>query len=157
MVILICFKSPQPELIPWQLGLLITNFLTLLTSMSLGLLVSTFVKNISQANSALPLLLLPQIIFSGVLFKIENAVSVVSWLMLSRWSVGAYGTLVNLNGLVPEPMQLANGSIVPQPFEVTSVYEPTWSNLGLNWGMLCLHTVVYLTVAFSLQKRKDIF
>ncbi len=131
-VILICFKSPETELIPWSLGLLITNFLTLFTSMSLGLLVSTFVKNISQANSVLSLLLLPQIIFSGVLFKIENAVSIVSWLMLSRWSVGAYGTLVNLNGLVPEPMRLANGSIVPQPFEVTSVYDATWSNLGLN-------------------------
>ncbi len=54
-------------------------------------------------------------------------------------------------------MRLANGSIVPQPFEVTSVYDATWSNLGLNWGILCLHTVVYLTLAFSSQKRKDIF
>jgi ABC transport system ATP-binding/permease protein len=156
-VILICFKSPQPDLISWHLGLLITTFLTLLTSMSLGLFVSVFVNNISQSNSALPLLLLPQIIFSGVLFKMENAGSVVSWLMLSRWSVGAYGSLVNLNGLVPEPIILVDGSIVPQPFEVTSVYDPTWSNLNLNWGMLCLHTVVYLTIAFYLQKRKDIF
>ncbi|UKO97790.1 ATP-binding cassette domain-containing protein [Nostoc sp. UHCC 0870] len=150
-IILICFKSPQPDLISWQLGLVITTFLTLLTSISLGLLVSTFVKNISQANSALPLLLLPQIIFSGVLFKMEDAASIVSWLMLSRWSVGAYGTLVNLNALVP------NNIPAPQPFEPTSIYEATWSNLSLNWGVLCLHTIIYLTVTFYLQKRKDIF
>ncbi|WP_414577752.1 ATP-binding cassette domain-containing protein [Anabaena sp. CCY 9402-a] len=156
-IILICFKSPQPDLIPWQLGLVITTFLTLLTSISLGLLVSSFVKNISQANSALPLLLLPQIIFSGVLFKIEGAASIVSWLMLSRWSVGAYGTLVNLNALVPAPIILGNGSTVPQPFEPTSIYEATWSNLSVNWGVLCLHTIIYLMMTFYLQKRKDIF
>ncbi|MGH1397182.1 MAG: ABC transporter ATP-binding protein/permease, partial [Trichormus sp.] len=150
-VILICFQAPESNLVSWQLGLGITTFLTLITSISLGLLVSSFVKNISQANSALPLLLLPQIIFSGVLFKMEGAAQIVSWLMLSRWSVGAYGTLVNLNNLVPDNLP------APQPFEPTSIYENTLSNLSLNWGVLCLHTIVYLTVTFYLQKRKDIF
>lgn len=157
IVVFICFKSPTPELIAWSLGLPITTFLTLVTSMSLGLLVSAFVKNISQANSALPLLLLPQIIFSGVLFKMEGLANQVSWLMLSRWSMGAYGALVNLNKMVPEAIKLPNGSIVPQPFEPTPIYEATWSNLSLNWSILCLHTVIYLTVTFCLQKQKDIF
>lgn len=157
IIILICFKSPQPELISWPLGLAISTFLTLLASISLGLLVSSFVKNISQANSALPLLLLPQIIFSGVLFKIEGTASLVSWLMLSRWSVAAYGTLVNLNAMVPEPIRLPDGRTVPQPFEPTAIYEATWSNLSFNWGMLCIHIIVYLTITLCLQKRKDIF
>ncbi|HEY9800902.1 MAG TPA: ATP-binding cassette domain-containing protein [Leptolyngbyaceae cyanobacterium] len=157
IVISLCFKSPQPELITWQVGLAITTFLTIFTSINLGLLVSAFVKNSSQANSALPLLLLPQIIFSGVLFKMEGIGRIVSWLMLSRWSVGAYGALVNLNALVPEPIKLPDGSTVPQPFEPTSIYEATLSNLSLNWGILCLHSIVYLAVTFYLQKRKDIF
>ncbi|WP_445635763.1 Maltooligosyl trehalose synthase [Nostoc sp. DSM 114161] len=156
-VIFLFFKSPQPELISWQWGLIITTFLTLVTSFSLGLFVSAFVKNTSQANSALPLLLLPQFIFSGVLFKMEGIASKVSWLMLSRWSVGAYGTLVNLNQLVPEPIKLPDGSTLPQPFEPTPVYEATWSNLSLNWSILCLHAFIYLAMTFYLQKRKDIF
>ncbi|MBD2043162.1 ATP-binding cassette domain-containing protein [Microcoleus sp. FACHB-672] len=156
-VILIGFKSPQPDLILWPVGLGITTFLTLLTSMSLGLMVSAIVKNGSQANSALPLLLLPQIIFSGVLFKMEGLASKLSWLMLSRWSVGAYGALVNVNGMVPEPTKLPDGSTIPQPFEPSAVYDPTWENLGLNWGLLCLHTAVYLGVTWWMQKRKDIF
>ncbi|BCL34271.1 ATP-binding cassette domain-containing protein [Nostoc sp. MS1] len=156
-IIVLAFKSPQPELISWQIGLAITTFLTLFTSINLGLLVSTFVKNSSQANSSLPLLLLPQIIFSGVLFKMEGAGRIVSWLMLSRWSVGAYGALVNINSLVPEPIKLPDGSTVPQPFEPTPIYDATWSNLGLNWGFLCLHSIIYLTLTFCLQKRKDIF
>lgn len=157
LVILIGFKSPTSELISWPVGITITAFLTLFTCMSLGLMVSALVKNGSQANSALPLLLLPQIIFSGVLFKMEGAASYISWLMLSRWSVGAYGALVNVNAMVPEPTKLPDGSTIPLPFETTPVYEPTWGNLSLNWGILCLHTAIYLAVTWWVQKRKDIF
>ncbi len=156
LIILLGFASPTPDLISWQVGASTTTFLTLLTSLSLGLLVSAIVKNSSQANSTLPLLLLPQIIFSGVLFKMEGVASKLSWLMLSRWSVGAYGALVNVNAMVPEPTKLPDGSTLPQPFEPTAVYDPTWENLGLNWGILCLHTLVYLGLTLCVQKRKDI-
>ena len=155
-VILIAFKSPEPSFISWPVGASITTFLTLMSCISLGLVVSAIVKNSSQANSALPLLLLPQIIFSGVLFKMEGAASKFSWLMLSRWSVGAYGSLVNVNAMVPAPTTLPDGSILPQPFEPTPVYDPTWENLGLNWGILCVHIFVYLMLTLWLQKRKDI-
>lgn len=157
VVILIFFKSPDLKLISWQLGLGITTFLTLLTTISLGLMVSAAVKNSNQASSVLPLLLIPQIIFSGVLFKMEGIASKISWLMLSRWSIGAYGALVNVNAMAPEALKLPDGSIVARPFEPTPIYDATLQNLGLNWGVLCLHTVIYLSVAFWLQKRKDIF
>jgi len=155
-VILIGFQSPTPELMPWSFGMSITSFLTLFTSMSLGLMVSSSVKNSSQANSSLPLLLIPQIIFSGVLFKMEGMGKYLSWLMLSRWSVGAYGALVDVNGLVPPPIIFVGGEIKP-PFEGSPVYEPTWENLLLNWVVLLLHGIIYLGVAFWQQKRKDIF
>ncbi len=155
-VILIAFKSPDPSFISWPVGASITTFLTLLSCISLGLLVSAIAKNGSEANSALPIILLPQIIFSGVLFKMEGVASKFSWLMLSRWSVGAYGSLVNVNAMVPAPTTLPNGSILPQPFEPNSVYDQTWDNLSLNWGMLCVHIVVYLMLTLWLQKRKDI-
>ncbi len=162
-VILIGFKQPNPDTIAWSLGLAITTFLTLLASMSLGLMVSAFVKNGSQANSALPLLLVPQIIFSGVLFslgslfKIEKIGQYLSWLTISRWSVGAYGSLVNVNAMVPKPIELPDRTILPQLFEKSAVYEPTLQNLALNWGILGLHAAVYLTTTLLLQKRKDIF
>jgi ABC-type multidrug transport system ATPase subunit len=155
-VILIAFKSPEPSLISWAMGASITTFLTLMSCITLGLVVSAIVKNSSQANSALPLLLLPQIIFSGVLFKMEGAASKFSWLMLSRWSVGAYGSLVNVNGMVPVPTTLPDGSTLPQPFEPTPVYDPSWENLSLNWAILCVHILVYLMLTLWLQKRKDI-
>ncbi len=156
-VILMGFADPKPELLPWSLGLGITTFLTLIACMSMGLMISAIVRNSTQANSALPLLLLPQIIFSGVLFRMEGFANKISWLMLSRWSVGAYGSLVNVNAMVPEPILLPDGSFVPQPFEKTAVYDPTWHNLWLNWGMLGLHAILYLFITFWIQKQKDIF
>lgn len=155
-VILVGFQDPELSLTSWFNGVSITTFLTLLSCMSLGLLVSAIVKNSSQANSTLPLILLPQIIFSGVLFKMEGLASKFSWLMLSRWSVGAYGSLVNVNKLVPAPTTLPDGSTVPLPFEPTPVYEPSWENLAINWGALCLHALTYLLLTSWLQKRKDI-
>jgi ABC transport system ATP-binding/permease protein len=146
------FQAPIHMMFPWSIGVMLTTFLTLLTSVNLGLMVSALVKNISQANSALPLLLIPQIIFSGVLFKSEGIARLLSWLTLSRWSIGAYGTLTDINGLIPAA--IGTGTM-PQPFSPTDVYDPTFPNLLLNWLMLLLHSAIYLGIAWQLQKQKD--
>ncbi|MGB3512178.1 MAG: ATP-binding cassette domain-containing protein [Microcoleaceae cyanobacterium] len=155
-VVIIGFKNPQPDLISWSVGVSITTFLTLMTCISLGLMISSIVKSAAQANSALPLILLPQIIFSGVLFKMTGVASKFSWLMLSRWSVAAYGALVNVNGMVPEATKLPDGSTIPLPFPGSDVYNASWENLGLCWGILGLHSLIYLGVTIWSQKRKDI-
>ncbi|MBS0017579.1 MAG: ATP-binding cassette domain-containing protein [Arthrospira sp. SH-MAG29] len=155
-IISLCFSGKSHPLFPWILGVSITTFLTIISAMSLGVLVSARVENSAQANSALPLLLLPQIIFSGVLFKMSGISRVVSWLMVSRWSMGAYGSLGDINSLIPPPVTLPDGTIIPQPFELSSVYEPTWENLLLNWGMLGLHLFIYWGLTAIIQKQKDI-
>ena len=157
-VILAGLSHPESDLLAWPLGLAITTFLTLLASTSLGLMVSAISENSSQANKYLPLLLVPQIIFSGVLFDLGNVLNKLSWLMLSRWSVGAYGSLVDVSEMVPPATELPDGTTLlpPQIFD-PSVYDPTWENLGLNWAMLILHAIVYLLVTLWLQKSKDIF
>jgi ABC transport system ATP-binding/permease protein len=160
-IVLICFQQPEPvaELAPmnWYLGMPITTFLSILDAICLGLMVSASVKNSAQANSALPLLLLPQIIFAGVLFGLDKVPvgRIVSWLTISRWSIGAYGTLIDLNILIPTSKNDA-GIDFSQMMKTSSVYEPTWQNLGLNWGMLLLQSVIYLGVTIWLQQRKDL-
>ena len=150
------FASPTPAQLPWLAGVGITTFLTLYSAICLGLLVSAFAKNASQANSMLPILIVPQIVFAGVLFDMAGAGKIFSWLMLSRWSIGAYASLVDVNALVPEPTQLPDGSLVPQPFEPKPTYDPTWENLSLNWLMLLVQSLVYLGITAWVQKRKDI-
>ena len=144
ITIIIGFEDPNPTLISWPLGIFISTLLTLTASFCLGLLVSVAVKNQSQANSVLPLLLLPQIIFSGVLFKLQDPVTIISGLVLSRWAMGSYGTILNVN-------KFANKY---SPSEI--VYEDTWRNLSFNWLMLLIHITIYLGIAAYLQKRKDV-
>ncbi|MDJ0732578.1 MAG: ATP-binding cassette domain-containing protein [Nostocaceae cyanobacterium] len=165
IVIFFCFISPEPKLtlnyqplfIPsfsWFLGVFITTFLTILTSISLGLMVSASVKNSTQANSALPLLLLPQIIFAGVLFNMKGIGKYISWLMLSRWSVGAYGTLANVNLLVPVA-QSEDNSATSSLITAHPMFSNTLENLLLSWSVLLIHIIVYLGITLWLQKRKD--
>ncbi|ARV61531.1 maltooligosyl trehalose synthase [Nostocales cyanobacterium HT-58-2] len=149
LAVVVGFKSPEYHLMPWYLGLGITTFLTLIASVSLSLLISAFVKNENEANSILPLIMIPQIILSGVLFELKGLPGKLGWLTISRWSMGAYGALVNVNKMIP-----AN---TPEDIvKASSVYDATWKNLGLNWGILGAHALVCLVVALILQKRKDI-
>ncbi|QHV01201.1 maltooligosyl trehalose synthase [Synechocystis sp. CACIAM 05] len=155
-IILIAFDHPQPPLLPWGLGLIITSYLTLFSSICLGLMVSTLVKSETQANTALPILLLPQIIFSGVLFQIKGVSQYLSWFMVSRWSIGAYGTLLDINSLVPEPVIFPDGTVLESPFKATLVYDPSWNNLLVNWEILLFQGFVCLVVIFLFKKREDI-
>jgi ABC transport system ATP-binding/permease protein len=154
LTVALSFKSNSSDLINFSLGMAITTFLTLIASLSLGLLVSSAASNSSQANSTLPLLLLPQIIFSGVLFKLEGAGSWLSWAMLSRWSIGAYGTIVNVNSFVPKELQ--KSLVTELPFPAGLPYKQTFDNLLSSWIILIIHIIVYLSITSFLQKRKDI-
>ena len=151
IVVVLVFKSPESDLIPWFLGFAITTLLTLIASTSLSLMISAWVDNANKGNSLLPLVMIPQIILSGVLFDLDGWSSKLSWLMLSRWSVGAYGALADVNAMASS---LPN---MEKIFEPSDVYTADWSNLGLNWGILLAHTVAYLIVTLIIQKRKDIF
>jgi len=155
-VVLLSFESPDSELVPWSLGIGLTTYLTLVAAMNLGLVVSAVAKNGAQASGSLPLLLIPQIIFSGVLFELEDGTgSYLSWLMLSRWSIGAYGALADVNNLVPKSTQSISGQTQATLFEPSPVYEASWENLALNWGIMILHALVTWVAAFWFQRRKD--
>ena len=145
------FAPPISNLIPWSIGFAVTTFLTLLASTSLSLMLSAYIKTENEGNGILPLIMIPQIIFSGVLFELDGWSSKLSWLMLSRWSMGAYGALVNINSM---ESNIPGSELIFQP---TPVYESTWSNLSLNWGILGVHIIAYLLLAVILQKQKDIF
>ena len=156
IAIAIFFAGPTNPIIPWILGVGITNFLTVMASVALSLAISAAVKTENAANSLLPLVMIPQIIFSGVLFNLEGIAKPLSWLTISRWTNGAYGSLVGVNEMVPPPVTMPDGTVLERAFSPTSTYSATLGNLGLNWLALGLLMTVYLGLALWLQKRKDV-
>ena len=81
----------------WDIQLIC--FLSILSASAMGLFISCIVKNTSMAMIIIPLALLPQLLFSGVLYTFTGFAEFLSNLILCRWSIEGLGTSVNLNSL----------------------------------------------------------
>lgn len=123
--------------------LLLTTFITALSSTAMGLFVSSLFTNADRAMTVAPILLMPQILFSGLIFKLDGATEMISWFAVCRWSMEGYGTTANLNDL-PTRLQLEGLPIVR---EAEEFYDFTLTHLLTSWGILLLFTVGFLVLA----------
>ncbi|WP_228015659.1 hypothetical protein [Synechocystis salina] len=80
----------------------------------------------------------------------------LSWLTVSRWSIGSYGTLLDINNLVPELIVFPDDTVLESAFKANPVYDPSWGNLLVNWQVLLLQGFFCLAIVFLLKKRQDI-
>ena len=125
------------------LELLITTFITAISSTAMGLFVSSLFTNADRAMTIAPILLMPQILFSGLIFKLSGATEIISWFAVCRWSMEGYGTTANLNDL---PLRLQQEGIMI-PHEAESFFKFTSSHLLTSWEILALYTVAFLVLA----------
>jgi ABC-type multidrug transport system ATPase subunit len=123
--------------------LFITTFLTAIASASMGLFVSSLFKNADRAMTVAPILLMPQILFSGLIFKLDGATELISWLAVCRWSMEGYGTTANLNELQLKLQQ--EGVMIPHESE--SFYEFTAAHMVKSWAILLAFVVIFLLLA----------
>lgn len=77
----------------------IVSFMTILASAALGLFISAVVKNSNSAMAIVPLILVPQLLFSGMLFELKGITKFISNFIICRWSVEGLGSSVDLNNL----------------------------------------------------------
>jgi ABC-type multidrug transport system ATPase subunit len=122
---------------------LITTFITAVASTAMGLFVSSLFSNADRAMTIAPILLMPQILFSGLIFKLGGATKIISWVAVCRFSMESYGSTADLNSL---PLRLQQEGIV-LPHEFESFYEFTTSHLLISWGILILYTFIFLILA----------
>jgi len=122
---------------------LITTFITAVSSAAMGLFVSSLFTNADRAMTVAPILLMPQILFSGLIFKLDGATEIISWFAVCRWSMESFGTTANLNDL---PLRLQQEGVMI-PHEVESFFEFTTEHMLTAWGILLAFTVVFLVLA----------
>lgn len=129
--------------------LLFTVFVTAVSSTAMGLFVSCLFTNADRAMTVAPILLMPQILFSGLIFKLDGATEVISWLAVCRWSMECLGTTANLNEL---PLRLQQeGFMIPHESE--SFFEFTTIHMISSFGILIAFTAAFLLLAKFLLKR----
>jgi ABC-type transport system involved in multi-copper enzyme maturation permease subunit len=141
----------QGVLLPAVAELYVTTLLTTLAGLALGLALSAFAATPDRATSLVPLALIPQILFAGVIFSLGEGITIqrlLSWLTISRWAMDAYGATVDINSL---PFQPGFGHLPNPPAE----YSPTLTNLLSRWGILLLYMIVCLGLTAWLLKRRD--
>lgn len=138
-------------LLPIWPELFITTVLTALAGLAMGLAISAFASTPDRAISIVPLALIPQIIFAGVIFSLGEGNSLqrlLSWLTISRWAMDAYGTTINLNDLPLQPGMLR----LPNP---PAEYTYTAAHLISRWLILIVYMLACLGLTAWLLKRRD--
>jgi ABC-type multidrug transport system ATPase subunit len=116
-----------------HLLMFLTVFISSLAGLSLGLMVSAMVGSSDKALALLPILLIPQILFSGTVVEIDNMMSVsqfVSNFMILRWS---YDLMKKI-----------------------SVWESGGFVFDANFLFLTGFLPLFILAALFFQKRKDI-
>ncbi len=128
---------------PPFLELFITTFLTAVSSTAMGLFVSSLFTNADRAMTVAPILLMPQILFSGLIFKLDGATEIISWFAVCRWSMEGYGTTANLNSLELRLQQQG----IAVAHEAEDFFDFTNAHMLKAWGVLILFMIVFLVLA----------
>ena len=81
------------------LQLFVTSAFIMLSAMCTGLVVSALTSNPDRAIAAAPILIMPQILFAGVVVELQGIVETVSYLVSCRWGMSGYGTASRVYGL----------------------------------------------------------
>ena len=133
----------------------ITTFLTSLTGLGLGLLISSASATSDRAMSVVPLALVPQIVFALALMPLPASIAWLSYATTSRFAMEAYGALVRL----PLPRDYSNCTIIGRPrtcaLYPTVDYDPAAAHVLQLWGTLAGYTVVCLLLTTLILTARD--
>ena len=101
LTFLISLKAPftYSVFLPPFMEIYITMALTSLAGLMIGLTVSALVPNNDRAMSIVPLVLIPQVIFSGIIFTLSSPfLAFLAAFFPARWAMAAMGSSVGLDG-----------------------------------------------------------
>lgn len=137
----------------------LTMVLTIFASASMGLIVSSLVRNADRAMAFAPFVLIVQLLFSGVLFALGDGALVISKITVSRWSMECLGNTADLNALPYKKIETATGELMKipaKPYE--DFFVRTSEHLWHTWLILLLIMlicgVVSTIVLRNLKKDK---
>ena len=122
--------------------------------MAIGFVISALVKNGDRAMTMAPFVLIIQLLFSGILFRLEGMGSKIAYFTVSKWSVEALGSTAILNDL-PSKIQRE----MPAKIEVEDIFRASVEHLALDWGimigmmLLCAVLCTFLLRSLSKDSR----
>ena len=137
-------------LFSWFIETTFIVFLTIIASSTMGLAVSSLAKDSSAAMTMPAILLIPQLLFSGMLFPLDGIVSKLSNLTICKWSVEALGTINDLNSLVSEIQEIIPGYVRT----AENYFTFTLNHLGYNIFVMFLMVSIFIMISYFILKVK---
>ncbi|CAL9383494.1 ABC transporter ATP-binding_permease protein [Streptomyces sp. enrichment culture] len=109
-----------------------------LTSMMVGLVISSLVKTAEKTMPLLVMFAIVQVVFTGILFKVYGSPGLeqFAWLMPSRWAIAGAGSTLDLAHLMP-----------PWDHKNPTDLDPLWESTAGQWAM---NVSVLLVMALAL-------
>ncbi|GLV57877.1 ABC transporter ATP-binding protein [Dictyobacter sp. S3.2.2.5] len=159
LVFMVSIVAPYRNsvLLPPFLEIYVTMALTSLAGLMTGLLISAIVPNNDRAMSIVPLPLIPQVVFAGVIFSLDKPpfLQVLGAFFSTRWSMAAMGTTVGLHG---DKLNADSFSYVSNLFTTIdgSNHGPAVAHLLLCWGALAAMILIQAAIIAWCLKRKDV-
>lgn len=157
LLVLVLLKAGVPDAERLVFGplpdMFISLYLTAMAGVATGLLLSSAMANEDRAMSMTPIILVPQFILSGVMFKLEGWREVLGWLTLTHWCSLALGGIADIAARLAEAQ-----AAVPEAQRVNynMAYLHERSELLQYWGILLLFSVVFLILTLVNVRRKDV-
>ena len=132
---------------------LITMFLTTLSGVGLGLLISTVVSSSDKAMSMVPLVLIPQLVFALALMPLPAGLAPFSYVTGARWGMEALASIANLLEPRDQTTCTIPGDLFSCEAYATVNYDPSTGHIVAVWGILVAYTLVCLALtAWSLRR-----
>jgi len=143
----ILFGSALPEYF-------ITLFLIIWGSDIMGIMVSAVSATPNVAMTAMPFVLILQLIMSGVLFELNGWAEKIANITFSKWGMSALGSIGNLNS---EELPLSMSLVFPNVVRVSTEpgYDFVAENLYKGWGFMGIISAVCILIAIVSLKIKN--
>ncbi len=155
LVLMINAKAPFQTSIflPPIVEIYITAALTSLAGLMIGLTVSAIAPNNDRAMSFVPIILIPQVIFSGIIFALNNAgLQFLGSFFAARWAMAAMGSTV---GLHEDSLGNPNDWAYQGTLFSTYTQAQAVTHLLLMWlALVVMIALLGILIAYFL-KRKD--
>jgi hypothetical protein len=163
-------------LLPAPLEMYVTLFLATLAGISLGLLISAWVRNSGAVIYVVLLILFVQIIFAGAIFDLPSAAKPISYLTTTRWTLEALGGTVDMprlkateatciefedqrtRALLGAAEAPCEGGQMKQRinWQFNVDYQHTATHLLSRWAVLGGFTLALCALTWAVQRRKDV-
>ncbi|HXR64617.1 MAG TPA: FHA domain-containing protein [Ktedonobacteraceae bacterium] len=148
----------QGIILPPFLEVYITLCLSSLAGLMIGLAISSVASSNDRAISLVPIVLIPQVIFSGTLIPLQHLyIQVIAGLFPTRWAMAALGSSLGLHSNTLGKDSLINDDPTYHGtlFSIYS-HSDAVQRLIVCWVALGALTVALMIVVGFFLKRKDI-